>query len=238
MKNFIFDLYGTLADVRTDESSVRFRKKFSLYLSSECGKEVEFWKYYDKLCADYSSGDNREFDIKEHIVKACAEEGAVISDSGAARAAVVFRRLSLKKLRLYRGVTQMLASLKNGGAKIYLLSNAQSAFTRGEIDSLGLTPFFDGMELSSDFGYKKPSPLFFNHLITKYNIDPAQSVFVGNDIGSDIVPAKAAGMSAAYILSDISPAGDDLYRAQQVADFAVKGDVKTLSEYLLQLLKG
>ena len=27
MKNFVFDLYGTLADIRTDETSARFRKK-------------------------------------------------------------------------------------------------------------------------------------------------------------------------------------------------------------------
>ena len=40
-----------------------------------------------------------------------------------------FRALSTEYIRLYEGVPQMLSALKNTGAGVYLLSNAQRAFT-------------------------------------------------------------------------------------------------------------
>ena len=48
----------------------------------------------------------------------------------------------------------MLQRIKDAGKKIFLLSNAQVAFTAPEISLLGLTRYFDGILLSSDAGVK------------------------------------------------------------------------------------
>ena len=49
---------------------------------------------------------------------------------------------------------------KRKGCRIYLLSNAQAAFTNAEIDLMALRPYFDAIYLSSDAGICKPQPEF------------------------------------------------------------------------------
>ena len=55
-------------------------------------------------------------------------------------------------------------SLERAEKRIYLLSNAQTDFTRPEIEMLGLTKYFDGIFISSEQGCKKPSKIFFERL--------------------------------------------------------------------------
>ena len=50
----------------------------------------------------------------------------------------------------------LLDTLKAKGKKIFLLSNAQRSFTMNEMNMLGLTPYFDGIFISSDREVSKP----------------------------------------------------------------------------------
>ena len=74
--------------------------------------------------------------------------------------AITFRALSRKFLRAYDGAEELLKELRRRGKGIYLLSNAQTDFTRPEIEMLGLTGYFDGIFISSEQGCRKPSPRF------------------------------------------------------------------------------
>ena len=69
--------------------------------------------------------------------------------SDAAGAARYFRGKSRLNFKAYRGVRRLLKSLKDRGAKLYILSNAQACFTRGELEKLKFLRYFDGIELSS-----------------------------------------------------------------------------------------
>ena len=88
------------------------------------------------------------------------------------------------------------------------------------------------MELSSDFGKKKPAPEFFKHIIDKYSLVPEKTVYIGNDFKADILGAKAVNLNTAYIKSNLSPEEDDLAQIKKTADFAADNFSK-LSEYLL-----
>ena len=217
MKNFVFDLYGTLVDIRTDEHSPEFKAKYLKFLKKFGADGTFFEKFFGILS---SFGECDEPDVVQVLQSALKDSGGSISRKEAEVAALKFRKLSTHRLKLYRGVKTLLKKLKKGGAKLYLLSNAQAVFTVYELKKLGLYGFFDGIELSSDFGSKKPSPDFFKHLIDKYSLNPSSTVFTGNDLNCDIVPSKGAGMYAVYIKTAISPASDELSKAQSIADFA------------------
>lgn len=58
MKNFVFDLYGTLADIRTDETSARFRKKTDALMLRKFGI-AHFCKQLQAV-APYSSAEDDE----------------------------------------------------------------------------------------------------------------------------------------------------------------------------------
>ena len=63
MKNFLFDLYGTLADIRTDEQSAEFWRTVSMYLKTGGARSAK--ERYERLCAERASDDGREFDLAE-----------------------------------------------------------------------------------------------------------------------------------------------------------------------------
>ena len=226
MQNFVFDLYGTLVDINTDEGNKKFKARVEKYFK-KFGAD-NFWPKYLKLCEQSDPDSEVDLIFVFSQILGGSDRQTVL------KAARVFRKYSTKRLKAYNGVRDLLKSLKEGGGKLYLLSNAQSCFTLYELEKLKLKDCFDGIELSSDFGYKKPSQKFFKHLIDKYSLDPSQTVYTGNDLTADILGAKAAGFKTAYIKSNISPQEDSLESAKATADFATES-FKDLSAYLISL---
>ena len=116
-----------------------------------------------------------------------------------------FRKSSLEYIRPYSGGGELLKALRANGQRVWLLSNAQSIFTRCELSMLGIEKLFDGIYLSSDYGCKKPDRRFFELLLRERGIAPENAIMIGNDGVCDIQGARAVGLSALYVRSNISP---------------------------------
>lgn len=228
IKYFLFDLYGTLADVRTDESSPKFIKRYTKYFS-RINPKADFWQSYKSACEPNPDDEYFEPDL----LKAFKPAAPAADEEKVLKAAYTFRKYSRSRFRLYKGAKKLLKGLKARGAKVYLVSNAQACFTVPELKKLKIYGLFDGIELSSQFGKKKPCKEFFLHAMNKYGLDPKNSIYCGNDFKADIIGAKSAGLKAAYIKSDISPAEDNLEKVKEVADFATS-DYKSFINYLLR----
>lgn len=235
MKNFAFDLYGTLIKIKTDEGMPDFREKIAKRYNRLCGKEIDFWSEYDNIFGAVAAED--EADFIEVIRRIAANYGVELSKEKAMAFALRFRKMSTIKIGVYKGVRKTLRALKNAGARLYILSNAQSSFTLSEIKKCRLYKYFDGIELSSDFGKKKPSKEFFYHLAKKYNIDLKDAAYTGNDYVCDILSSKSLNMTSVYVHTDISPGEDDFDVVKQTADFASDGNFYAVGNYLMTLLK-
>ncbi len=204
-ETYLFDLYGTLADICTDEGPSVFwdgmaadAESFGAQYSGEALR-----REYLRLCTDEVRLRARtEPEVPEEFVepellnvfRRLLPEG-----TDAAAFARAFRRRSTLWIRPMKNALETLDALKLRGAKTYLLSNAQSCFTRFELDALDLTSRFDGIVLSSDAGMKKPYRGLFELILTRYGIDRKTAVMVGNDAVADIAGADAAGLKSFYI---------------------------------------
>ena len=218
--NYIFDLYGTLVDIHTEENDPLVWKKLAL-----------FYGYYD---ADYSSEELKEryaaiiageeykmksekkddaheahpeVQIEEVFQKLFEEKGVKADPTLAVHAGQFFRILSTDYVKLYDGVTDLLEALKKTGKKIYLLSNAQRSFLQSmrctHLESQSTLTIFSSLQ---PVGVKKNRTAeFFQLLIDKYNLDITKSIMIGNDGISDIAGAKSVGLDTFYIHSNISP---------------------------------
>lgn len=216
----IFDLYGTLVDIRTDENKEELWEKLSLFYAfyGAFYTPEELARSYKRLTGEMTAGheelrrDSHEAfpEIRiEEVFRALFEEKGIAPDEPLVRhAGQFFRILSMEFIRLYDGTEEMLSAVKESGRKIYLLSNAQRIFTEYEMNALGITKYFDGIFISSAEGCKKPDLKFFRKLIDTCGIDPERAVMVGNDGICDIEGAKRAGLGTVYVHSDISPAED------------------------------
>ena len=58
---------------------------------------------------------------------------------------------------------------------------------------------FDAVYLSSDHRMKKPEPRFLQKLLTEQHLRPEESVFIGNDLDTDIALAQACGLDGVYL---------------------------------------
>ena len=112
----------------------------------------------------------------------------------AAHALRLMRKGSIERLRLFDGTTELLDGLHARGAKVYLLSNAQAAFTVGEIAEVGLADKLDGVLLSSDCGCRKPDPAFYEMLFDKFDLDKRDAVMIGDDMQNDVRGAERFGI--------------------------------------------
>ncbi len=225
----LFDLYGTLADIHTDEDMSRLWSGFSRYLNvngADYGsaelKEAYFHlvrekeeRLAEKLSMDEKHVAARSADAHEahpeielgEVFRALYEDRGVteVTDELIAQTAVYFRKLSTTHLRLYAGAAGLLRSLRDAGKRVILLSNAQSLFTVPELKVLGIYDLFDRIYISSDHGCKKPDPAFFILPVNEMDLEPASCLMIGNDPVCDVRGALNVGMDAYYIHSALSP---------------------------------
>ena len=207
--NFLFDLYGTLADIKTDEELQSLWFGFAWLLGESDPQRVK--DEYHAICKRYADARAHkfvEFDLLYVFEEMLQNRGA--NKEKARELAREFRLLSRQKLRLFPCIVEILNGLKERGARVYLVSNAQSCFTLDELDELGIAPLFDGILISSDAGVKKPCNEIFNIAFEKFSIKGEDCFYVGNDIHDDVLGASAAGLKTVYIETEQSGRYPDL----------------------------
>lgn len=219
-QNYIFDLYGTLVDIHTDESKASLWKKIAVYFSAQgamyTGKEIK--ERYGALIREEEKRLQRrlrkkypditvkevEINLDRVFVSLYKEKGVKVSKQLIKDSMIAFRAITMEKLRLFPGTVELLRGLKEAGKTVYLLSNAQTSFTLPEMKALGLTEYFDDIFFSSDLGVKKPSSKFYEALFEKHSLKKQESVMVGNDRWADVQGALDFGIAAIYLHTEQS----------------------------------
>lgn len=265
--SFIFDLYGTLVDICTDEEN----QKLWIWLA----------KKYDIIGCDHSaSGIKREYrklvKVKEHQLGLKAqtvypeielrqvfrelmymrrldgkgpadfaniEETNKIENRNMEKwveeVAIEFRQRSRMHFQLFEDTIPVLTKLREMGKQIYLLSNAQNCFTVPEMKELKLDYYFDEIYISSDCGVKKPDPGFMGRLLREQGLQPKDCVMIGNDFDTDVGSAAYYDMDAVFLNADGYGYADMHKRLHRVKD-RYKKNIKPymiVSGRLLELLE-
>ena len=240
-KNYIFDLYGTLIDINTDEWNVQLWKKMQIlygyrgaaYTYRELQKEYGKLIDKEKKAVHRRHPEYRVIDIKlDKVFRSLyTQKGVKPTKADVLYTAEAFRCCSTKYIKLYDGVIDLLDTLKEKGKKIYLLSNAQRSFTENELNMLGLTPYFDGICISSDEECSKPDKCYFDILFERYGLKKSDSIMIGNDYLSDIGGAADYGIDSLYIHQSISPVIEGKLRS----DYTIMdGDVFKIKKLIVK----
>ena len=213
--DLIFDLYGTLVDIHTEEGVETWERTaiyYGFYGAHYTGDELQKAfhlsmaarenaikpqedSYADVPCEITFAQLFRDKGVMEH------------ADALGFHAAQAFRMISMEYIRLYPGVKEALMRLRKAGYRLWLLSNAQRVFTAYELRHLGLEAYFDGIYISSDHGCRKPDVRFFRALIEEQGLDISKCLMIGNDRQTDIAGATALGLDTLYMHTNITPPG-------------------------------
>lgn len=210
-QNFIFDLYGTLIDINTNEWKPYLWSKMSEFYGFYGAnyQPMEMKRAYERLIKEAfevkSPYEYPEIQLEYVFQSLASDKGIEMDLTTAKHAGQFFRILSTKYIKLYDGVIDLLTLIKKNGKHAYVLSNAQRIFTAYEMTLLGIDHFFDGILISSDEKCMKPDPAFFQRILDRYHLKKEESIMIGNDYRSDINGAYRIGMDSFYLHSNLSP---------------------------------
>lgn len=205
--NYIFDLYGTLIDIRTDEWDIKTWKRWHKVLKQKKIKHPrlrKFRKEFFEKDREYRSRptpyDYPEIEVLEVYDELFTKYGnAPIDRDELFEISYAFRVASRDYMKLFDGVKEFIDKLHSLGKKVYILSNAQKSYTLYEIQAMGLDKLVDDFIISSDYGCMKPDKAFYSALIEKHGMDREKTIMFGDSKENDYEGAIKSGISGVWL---------------------------------------
>ena len=194
----LFDLYGTLVDIKVDELSLNFWTSIRNTLDVAIAPE-DLRDQYEKKCT---------------VAIAASQSGQVIEEVFADWSAELsqtyrkpidtltfirkFRQASRTSLQLRTYAKPLIHILQASGTNTAIVSNTEAAFTKVDLLDINMPPV-DAMVLSSDVGCRKPHLKIFSAALNQLNLSPDKCVFIGDNWEEDIMGARHAGTHAIFL---------------------------------------
>lgn len=197
IKSIIFDLYGTLIDIETDESMEEIYRGIAHFLTYQ-GVYLHRWEvrdlYYQimKQQKEQSREEYPEINVESIWSTFLRQEGMKVATARkklAKTLAHIYRGISRKRLQLYPSVKNVLHKLR-ATYRLALISDAQPCYALPEIQAVGLDGYFDPIIISANYGFRKPDPRLIQDALEIMSLTPAEVIFVGNDMYRDIYGAS------------------------------------------------
>lgn len=204
IKGLIFDLYGTLIDIQTDEDDFYTYDTVSKWLQYKGVKidpEVLKTKYISKINDKMEASKEQypEVRVEEIFAEICSENAIWKSDTRylGIETSKVFRSASLRRMRPFQESLKILQRYND--IPKCLVSNGQRVFSEKELRFMGLYEFFDYVIFSSDVRYKKPDHRIFKIALDRLNLKPGEVLSIGDTVENDIIAPQEMGMEAMHI---------------------------------------
>ena len=135
---------------------------------------------------------------------------------------------------LYGDAVDFLRAIK-GVVKVAVVANQEEA-TKDALIRDGVGELIDVWGISATVGLEKPSPDFFQWALDQLGVRAGEVLHIGNRFDTDVLPAKALGMRAAWLLRGEAP---DNPPADQVAkaDFVLTS-LEGFADTVIDLAQG
>ncbi len=209
IKGILFDLYGTLIDIETDESMEEIYCAIAHYLTYH-GVYLHRWEVRDRyyqimkqqkeLCGE----ECPEIDV-EAIWNAFLRQEGIKGASRRRRLALIlahiYRGISRKRLQLYPGVKKVLDDLRPA-YRMAVVSDAQPCYALPEMKAMGLDGYFNPVIISAHYGFRKPDRRLIEKALGIMKLMSAEVICVGNDMYRDIYGANRLGIKTIFVDSN------------------------------------
>ena len=197
-----FDVNGTLVRILTEDGMDQIFRSAAHFLSYQ-GIDLRRHQVQDlyfqimKEQRRASSQEQPEFDavgVWRSIIEGHMTDFTRTLPTGKLEQMPLFltemsRGISRRKLGLYPHVREVLDVLRER-YPLALITDAQSAYTRGELHKVGLLDYFDPIIVSGDYGFRKPDRRLFQFALDGMRVAAQNALYVGNDMHRDIFGAR------------------------------------------------
>jgi putative hydrolase of the HAD superfamily len=209
IKSILFDLYGTLIDIETDESLEEIYRGIAHYLTYH-GVYLHRWevrdRYYEIMKQQKVEGGEEYPEIEVEAIwnSFLRQEGIgapLVRRKLALFLAQLYRAISRKRLQLYPDVKRVLDEL-HPTYRMALVSDAQPCYALPEMKAVGLEGYFDPVIISAHYGFRKPDTRLMGKALDTMELMPAEVICVGNDMYRDIYGASRLGIRTIFVESN------------------------------------
>lgn len=188
IKAVLFDLDGTL--LNRDESVKSFiDHQFEQYKFNPILKEQYMSRFIELDCRGYVS--------KDQVYRQLADELRVTHIHDEILHNDYFCNFKNHCIP-FPELIDMLDELKNASLRLGIITNGGGQFQLDNMKALGIENYFEVILISEWEGIKKPDPEIFRRALLKLNVEPSQSIFVGDHPKNDIWGAKSIGMKSIW----------------------------------------
>jgi putative hydrolase of the HAD superfamily len=209
-----FDVNGTLVRILTEDGMEQIFRSAAHFLTYQ-GIDVhrhQVRELYFQIMQEQqrtSSEEHPEFDavgIWRTIINGHMTDFTRTLPAGKLAQMPLFlaemsRGISRRRLGLYPHVREVLDVLHER-YPLAVVTDAQSAYTRGELHKVGLLDYFDPIVVSGDHGFRKPDRRLFQLALDGMGVAAENALYVGNDMHRDVFGAREAGMTTVMFESD------------------------------------
>lgn len=172
IKNVVFDLGGVVFARDPRKFEPEFIKFFSYILLP---KMPEFWEEYDRGVVSY-----------DEVIKSLAQYNNCDCELAASNL-----RRSILTQETIPATKVLIEALKAAGYRLFVLSNMSKEFIEF-LREQEVYQNFDGEVVSCEEHIVKPEPAIYRRLTTRYNLDPAETLFI-DDRRENVEAAIAEG---------------------------------------------
>ncbi len=209
-KALIFDFDNTLVDTHSAISGA-YSKVVEL-ISSSSGLDSNYLMQQllkaQKEVIDDVPLVSRQYDRKAVIKKLNENLSLNLDEKQVEKLAQIFYDFIVEKIEYPKETEEVLKALKLKGKKLGLLTDTdvRPGLKRRRLNSLSFTKLFDAVLIAGeDIPQRKSSPIPFIELARLLDVEPKETLVIGDRMDADIDNAKEADMKAVLIDKYLPP---------------------------------
>ncbi|HET8930552.1 MAG TPA: HAD family hydrolase [Acidimicrobiales bacterium] len=199
----LFDFFGTLVRYQPDRTILGYPSSRALVaeLGWEFGHDefVTAWDVGSRALESRCAASLREPSMVDYAAAFAEQVGIELSEQALLALATTFTGEWAEHVRPIDGAGEMLVTLGRTH-RLGIVSNTNDSEM---VPRLAAEYFadvsFEHIVLSVDHGFRKPHPSMYETTLTRFEVESAQAVFVGDSYEPDCVGPTATGMRALLI---------------------------------------
>lgn len=154
-----------------------------------------------EIVAEYGSNSSKHYDY--FIRRLNLYENYAISFNEQVRyitaAVMAYHGQKIKHIQLYDDVLESLEKLKKSSIKTAIITDGIPIKQYEKILRLGIDDLIDLVVISDEIGIRKPNPELFSYCLKKFKVKGHETIYVGDNIYKDIIPANFNKIHSVYI---------------------------------------
>lgn len=201
-KYILLDADDTLLDFEEAEraSFMKTLAAFSPTVEYDCDELYSLYhRINDELWKALERGETTREKLKTERFARVFEQSGVLPESDAPEFAAAYMQALSRESALKPGAIETCAALSRK-YRLCIVTNGTSFVQKGRLSPSPIMQYISDVFISEDIGANKPSPLFFDHVVSAVgDTDRSHYAVVGDSVSSDINGAVAAGMDSVLV---------------------------------------